>query len=86
VGSLSQVNADLATLRDLEVMAGSDTITVKAADSNGNISAPVMITVTVKPSTSDAYGLGNSDILWQNDSGEADIWATTAPRWSPVGA
>ena len=39
-------------------------------------SAPVTITVTVKPSTSDAYGLGNSDILWQNDSGEADIWAT----------
>jgi hypothetical protein len=76
VGSLSQVNAVLATLRDLETMAGSDTITVRAVDAKGNLSAPVTITVTVKPSTSDAYGLGNSDILWQNDSGEADIWAT----------
>jgi ELWxxDGT repeat protein len=55
VGSLSQVNADLATLHDLEMTAGSDTITVKAADSNGNISAPAMIAVTIRPSTSDPF-------------------------------
>jgi hypothetical protein len=39
VGSLSQVNAILATLRDLETIAGSDTITVRAADANGNLRA-----------------------------------------------
>jgi ELWxxDGT repeat protein len=76
VGSLSQVNAVLATLHDLETTAGSDTITVRATDSNGNISVPATIAVTIRPSTSDPFGSGNSGILWRNDSGEADIWAT----------
>ena len=98
VGSLSQVNAVLATLHDLETMAGSDTITVRATDSNGNISAPATIAITVRPSISDPFGGGASGILWRNDSGEADIWATNGttvtgggsvgnpgPSWHAIG-
>jgi hypothetical protein len=86
VGSLSEVNADLATLRDLETTAGSDAIRVTAVDSNGNISLPVIIPVAVRPSTSDAYGVGNSDIFWQNNNGEADIWATNGTTVSDSGS
>jgi autotransporter passenger strand-loop-strand repeat protein len=49
-GSLSQVNSALATLTDEESALGSDTITLTAADSFGNItSAPTQIDVSVNP-------------------------------------
>ena len=47
-GSLSQVNAELATLTDTDGTVGSDTITLRANDSFGNQSAPQTIAVTVK--------------------------------------
>ena len=47
-GSLSQVNAELATLTDTDGTVGSDTITLSASDSFGNQSAPQTIAVTVK--------------------------------------
>ena len=48
-------------------------------------SLPVTIPVAIKPSVSDAYGLGNSDIFWQKDSGEADIWATNGATVTGTG-
>jgi len=45
-GALTQVNADLATLTDKEAMAVSDTITVTAADSAGDVIAPAKVAVT----------------------------------------
>jgi ELWxxDGT repeat protein len=74
VGSLSQVNADLMTLHDLETIAGADTITVSAADNAGNTASPISIAVTVGPSISDFSGRGVADLLWQNDTGEGVIW------------
>jgi hypothetical protein len=44
--SLAALNSDLATLTDTDGIAGSDTITVKAADSVGGVAAPAIITVT----------------------------------------
>jgi len=54
VGSLSQVNADLATLTFKGAAAGTDTITVAAADNNGAVATPAAIAVTVasKPAVS----------------------------------
>jgi hypothetical protein len=44
-GKLSQVNADLATLKDTDTVAGADTITLNATDSLGGAAAPVAIAV-----------------------------------------
>src|SRR5581483_8835762 len=44
-GTLSQINADLATLSDTETQAGNDTITVNATDSLGNSATPETIAV-----------------------------------------
>ena len=46
-GTLAQVNADLTTLTESEVTAGSDTITIKASDSNGGQAVSKSIAVTV---------------------------------------
>ncbi len=46
-GSLAQVNADLATLTDVNGTAGSDPITISAVDSFGNAAAGKAIAVTV---------------------------------------
>ena len=46
-GSLSQVNADLATLTDTDATGTSDTITISARDSNGGTATPERIAVTV---------------------------------------
>ena len=45
-GSLSQVNADLATLSDTDPSSGSDTITLTAKDSFGNSAQQQTIAVT----------------------------------------
>lgn len=47
IGTLSQVNSDLATLTDTEGTPGSDTITLNATDSLGNSATPKTIDVTV---------------------------------------
>ncbi len=44
-GSLAQVNADLATLKDTDTGVGADTITVKATDSLGNKAATQTVAV-----------------------------------------
>ena len=49
-GSLAQVDADLATLADLDGTTPSDTISIGATDSNGGSAAPVSIAVTVNGS------------------------------------
>jgi len=49
VGSLSQVNSDLATLTDTEASTAADTITLNASDSFGNSAASQSIAVTVTP-------------------------------------
>jgi hypothetical protein len=49
-GSLSQVNADLATLQDTDSTLPSDTITIKASDSLGNSATNATIAVTVSSS------------------------------------
>ena len=46
-GTYAQVNADLKTVTDTEVAAGSDTITLTASDSLGGIAATSTIAVTV---------------------------------------
>ena len=46
-GSLSQVQADLTTLKDIDATAGSDPITVNATDSFGNSAVAKTIGVTV---------------------------------------
>jgi hypothetical protein len=46
-GSLTQVNADLATLTDTSLTAGTEVITVGAADSLGDTAAGASIAVTV---------------------------------------
>ena len=46
-GTLSEVNADLATLKDTDTTAGFDNITVTATDSFGNSATPATIVVTV---------------------------------------
>ncbi len=46
-GTLDEVNADLATLMDLESSGGGDTINVNAADNLNNTSAPATISVVV---------------------------------------
>jgi hypothetical protein len=72
-GSLAQVNADLATLRDLDMAAGSDTITV-IATVNGGAGATARIPVTVGVPPVSVDGSGRSGVLWHNTSGEAVIW------------
>jgi len=61
VGTLDQVNADLATLTD-SMASGSDTITVTAFDSAGNTAAFQTIAVT----TGSGGGGGGSTNLVQN--------------------
>ena len=46
-GSLNQVNADLTTLTDTDDTTGSDTIAVKASDSNGGNASPASIEIAV---------------------------------------
>jgi hypothetical protein len=46
-GTLTQVNADLATLTDNDASTASDTITINAGDSNGATAGPSSIVVTV---------------------------------------
>jgi hypothetical protein len=46
-GSLSEVNADLATLTDTDATTPSDTITINASDNNGRTATPTQIAVTV---------------------------------------
>jgi len=46
-GSLAQVNADLATLKDTDYTAPADTISVSATDSLGGVAATKTIAVTV---------------------------------------
>src|SRR5208282_4018584 len=46
-GTLIEVNADLTTLTDNDPTTGSDTITVNAGDSFGNVASPKSIAVTV---------------------------------------
>ncbi len=46
-GSLTQVNADLATLKDTDSVTPSDTITLNASDSFGNVAPVETIAVTV---------------------------------------
>lgn len=46
VGTLAQVDGDLATLTDRIGKAGADTITITASDGNGGIAAPATIGVT----------------------------------------
>ena len=48
-GTLSQVNADLATLSDTDPSSGSDTITLTAKDSFGNSAQQQTIAVTASP-------------------------------------
>ena len=45
-GTLSQVNADLGTLKDTDNSAGPDTITLTASDSFGNAATPATVAVT----------------------------------------
>ena len=45
-GTLSQVNADLGTLKDTDNAAGPDTITLTASDSFGNAATPATVAVT----------------------------------------
>jgi hypothetical protein len=72
MGSLSQVNSDLATLTDQDGTAGSDTITLNAVDSFGNTAAQQTIAVTaLLPTVSWAAGVSGN-------------W-TTAADWSPAG-
>ena len=74
-GSLSQVNADLATLTDTDISTAADTIAVNATDSFGNTAAQqtIDVTVTVTPQ-SNAIG-------WKTPiSGN---W-NTASNWSPA--
>ena len=47
VGTLSQVNADLTTLKDTDTTPGTDNITVTATDSLGHSATPQTINVTV---------------------------------------
>ena len=54
-GSLSQVNADLATLKDTEAAGGADTIHLTATDSFGNAATPANILVTASPSAPSAF-------------------------------
>ena len=49
-GSLTQVNGDLATLKDTDSVAANDTINLTASDGFGNVAAPASIAVTVTPS------------------------------------
>ncbi|HTC52227.1 MAG TPA: hypothetical protein VK700_09850, partial [Steroidobacteraceae bacterium] len=49
-GSLTQVDAALASLSDNDATAGADSITVNGSDSFGNTAAPKSIAVTVAPS------------------------------------
>jgi autotransporter passenger strand-loop-strand repeat protein len=48
-GTLSQVNAALKTLVDIDAIPPTDAITIAATDSLGDIAAPQTIAVTVKP-------------------------------------
>jgi hypothetical protein len=49
IGSLAQVNADLATLADTDATTPSDTITLHAADSFGNAAGTRTVAVSVTP-------------------------------------
>jgi hypothetical protein len=75
-GSLAQVNADLATLSDTDLAAGSDTITLNASDSFGNSAAPWQIAVTAQASL--------TAVSWVGESGtnHTGSW-NTAADWSP---
>jgi hypothetical protein len=57
-GSLTQVDAALASLKDTDATTGADTITLTAGDSFGNSAAPASIAVTVTPPA--AMGLNAS--------------------------
>src|SRR5205823_5536559 len=63
----------LATLRDLELHAGTDTITIKASAENGGT---VTTTIAINLSATDFSGDGNSDAAWQNDTGQPAVWVT----------
>ena len=58
-GTLSEVNADLATLKDTDTTAGFDNITVTATDSFGNSATPATIAVTVPALASFSGGTVN---------------------------
>ncbi len=49
VGTLAQVNADLAALEDTDSSTAPDTIAITASDAYGNAAAPASIGVTVTP-------------------------------------
>ena len=58
-GTLSEVNADLATLKDTDTTAGFDNITVTATDSFNNSATPATIAVTVPALASFSGGTVN---------------------------
>ena len=59
-GTLSQVNADLGTLKDTDNSAGPDTITLTASDSFGNAATPATVAVTANGVAGD-YGARSTD-------------------------
>ena len=89
-GSLSAVSTALGTLSDTDGTAGSDTITVNASDSFGNVATQTMTAITVPrrrrtPSTSLAGGTISGGVLQNakggliDDVGAGSIGTGTVP-------
>ncbi len=78
-GTLTQVNADLGTLTDTDATTGSDTITLRAADSFGNSAGQQTIAVTVTPAPPVISGPSvtgtASDFVTIDDSGTLHDYA-----------
>jgi hypothetical protein len=94
VGSLSKVNADLATLTDDDVSAAPDTITIKTRDSNNGTANPASIAVAAVvngsspvSTTSDAYTwIGSSVGSWDSAANWEDVTSGADPATSAPGS
>ena len=88
-GTLAQVNADLTTLTDTEATTGSDTITIKASDSNGGqvVSKSIAVTVTGPTGTNINGSYSTSFPANENPISEGGAWingGTTGLDWGNV--
>ena len=97
-GTLSQVNADLGTLKDTDNSAGPDTITLTASDSFGNAATPatVAVTASVTPviTVPGAQTLGINQLTAisgislaeSGNDGQRDVYGNAGrQQWSVVG-
>jgi autotransporter passenger strand-loop-strand repeat protein len=81
-GSLEQVNADLAKLTDTELSAGTDTLVLRASDSDGSFASATTIAIT----NSGTLGGATPLILGANEASDGLTVAKNTSEFAESGA